>query len=85
MAFLEWTVAAWMCRPHDQWAGWTRAHQWGRLRHVANNARSTGFSPPDDEGTFHSHDEGGSYDAVSIGSLKRKDRPGSAGTRGAAN
>lgn len=84
MALLGWTVAAWMCRPHDRWVGWARAQQWARLRYVANNARSIGFSPPDDEGTFHSHDEGGSTDAVSTGRPKRKDRPGSAGTCGAA-
>ncbi len=39
VALLGWTAAAWMCRPRDQWIGWTRAQQWARLRFVVNNAR----------------------------------------------
>ncbi len=39
VALLGWAAAAWMCRPRDQWIGWTRAQQWARLRFVVNNAR----------------------------------------------
>ena len=28
-----------LCRPRDQWIGWTRAQQWARLRFIVNNAR----------------------------------------------
>ena len=39
VALLGWAAAAWMCRPRDQWIGWTRAQQWERLRFVVNNVR----------------------------------------------
>lgn len=39
VALLGWAAAAWMCRPRDQWIGWTRPQQWSRLRYVVNNAR----------------------------------------------
>ena len=39
VALLGWAAAAWMCRPRDQWIGWTRPQQWARLRFVVNNAR----------------------------------------------
>ncbi|MHB1610105.1 MAG: Druantia anti-phage system protein DruA [Sulfobacillus sp.] len=31
VALLGWAAAAWMCRPRDQWIGWTGAQQWARL------------------------------------------------------
>ncbi|PSR28018.1 MAG: ISAs1 family transposase [Sulfobacillus benefaciens] len=39
VALLGWAAAAWMCRPRDQWIGWTRSQQWERLRFVTNNVR----------------------------------------------
>lgn len=39
VALLGWTSGAFLCRPRDQWIGWSRDQQWRRTRYVANNAR----------------------------------------------
>lgn len=38
LALIGWTAAAYRCREHDAWIGWTD-EQRRRLRFVANNAR----------------------------------------------
>ncbi|MHB1953475.1 MAG: Druantia anti-phage system protein DruA [Sulfobacillus sp.] len=39
VASLGWAAATWMCRPRDQWIGWTGAQQWARLRLILPEVR----------------------------------------------
>lgn len=39
VALLGFASGAFMCRPRDQWIGWSREQQWQRTRYLANNAR----------------------------------------------
>jgi len=39
VALLGWGTAAFKCKARDEWIGWSKEQQWGRLVYLANNLR----------------------------------------------